>query len=1066
MGPIDRAAEDGAERLIAAIAGLENPSENFTIAKNFVLSNFKYHRFLDADSHKINRTYEGLVEKFEIHAQYDKAEALSQLLNRLKEIRTARLSGVAEKLSVHYPTLSLLSLLANAPTEIDYEPSPRFRPPTDEEAAFDWAAELRQDLSEWSHECDLRDDDEGDDHSASSESDEGGDDSDYEGNDAEIDVIDASRVVDGAPHGYDGLAEDDGDVRMRGLMSGAALRECADRAIVRRYWEAGNADTPLTVSATSLCARLAAHRLAQSGLPRSLRPSVVLRERELVAEVLWMLGGAPTHAFGGAKLPTRHVGHASRATDNENGASSAAGGLAILPGLCLAEVSDRAVASVCDVFVGLASTVRSIEEFCAFATRGWYGLCHQAYAASATGILEDYRAELSRLERHARHGGLSLICLKRELAPVAHRIRLLSRTTTECVLPHESPADNANRASFLMTSLMGLLCELDIAMYAPPTPPNINGDADTDRRQDDRRVVLRLLCDSARPYLAMLDEWMGSGTVSADPYSEFAVTCDPAMPASSSTYWSHAVSVRDVPRPYPRGSNAGNQPALRNHEAQPSPTAACGVPAFLLPRLHEVVLAGKSMRLLRHMDERHGLGTQQTSEQSHEKEPSRERLGDAFVRMMTAAVEGGVCRTQQQQAFKDAIPTSRSTAPVGVQLASFLDAVTALYVSTCGRLLRRLEDECLLSAHLGALTDVYLMAAGGAMHEFSTAVFEKIEAGENWRDPTFLAASLQHAIALRGRSSASRLSTLSLSNSTTDLLAHAGESRGAHVSDASESATDPFELFDVSADGEGGALVETLDALRLHFHVQWPLEFIVDRAAVDEYNRAFGFMLRMKRAKWTLERLRWKRGAPTICAPAAPAAPLAPGSRVPMASSSGAPYAPLQHPLRLLRAKLLHFTNTLHTHIVTRVLHSEGLEFRSAVARASDLDEVIAAHRTYISTVIDRCLLGDKVAMVRDAITKMLNLTLVFASLWGSCAVSTDVQSAGGSSHNPLWTHVTGVHRQPMSPCEALAEVGRIDGEYTRFVRFVVSLIGGIIRRGAHPHLEALIISLGTTNAL
>lgn len=95
------------------------------------------------------------------------------------------------------------------------------------------------------------------------------------------------------------------------------------------------------------------------------------------------------------------------------------------------------------------------------------------------------------------------------------------------------------------------------------------------------------------------------------------------------------------------------------------------------------------------------------------------------------------------------------------------------------------------------------------------------------------------------------------------------------------------------------------------------------------------------------------------------------------------------HRMFLLRVKLMHFVNSLHNYIMTRVgflygtgsesdswifkshililsiyvqiLHSTGLEFQHQVQEAKDLDQLIKVHYRYLSTIHDRCLLREKV---------------------------------------------------------------------------------------------------------
>ena len=65
-----------------------------------------------------------------------------------------------------------------------------------------------------------------------------------------------------------------------------------------------------------------------------------------------------------------------------------------------------------------------------------------------------------------------------------------------------------------------------------------------------------------------------------------------------------------------------------------------------------------------------------------------------------------------------------------------------------------------------------------------------------------------------------------------------------------------------------------------------------------------------------------------------------------------------------------------------QILHSTGLEFADEMKEARDLEEVIEVHARYVRTIHERCLLHKKLSFLKDAVTKVLNLTLAFAMRW------------------------------------------------------------------------------------
>nr|XP_040573888.1 gamma-tubulin complex component 5-like [Lepeophtheirus salmonis] len=68
--------------LIKKVTGFTEDEENFEICENFVLSNLLYHSFLDPVPSKIKAHYDGIVQKWEIHAKEIKSVQLSQILHK------------------------------------------------------------------------------------------------------------------------------------------------------------------------------------------------------------------------------------------------------------------------------------------------------------------------------------------------------------------------------------------------------------------------------------------------------------------------------------------------------------------------------------------------------------------------------------------------------------------------------------------------------------------------------------------------------------------------------------------------------------------------------------------------------------------------------------------------------------------------------------------------------------------------------------------------------------------------------------------------------------------------
>ena len=65
-----------------------------------------------------------------------------------------------------------------------------------------------------------------------------------------------------------------------------------------------------------------------------------------------------------------------------------------------------------------------------------------------------------------------------------------------------------------------------------------------------------------------------------------------------------------------------------------------------------------------------------------------------------------------------------------------------------------------------------------------------------------------------------------------------------------------------------------------------------------------------------------------------------------------------------------------------QILHATELEFLEDLNSAKDLDQNIAIHNNFVATIYERCLLYHKVSLLKEAIMKVLNMTLTFQQWW------------------------------------------------------------------------------------
>ena len=134
-GKIDELAAE----LISSITTLEPGTDNFKISTDFVLSTFRFHRFLDVNSLEIARRLQGLKEKFIINCQDDKANELASLKEQYLKSPFSS-STCADDTEEHFGVLSLLLHLSESPVYHDFVAANK--PAVKEEEEINWTEYL------------------------------------------------------------------------------------------------------------------------------------------------------------------------------------------------------------------------------------------------------------------------------------------------------------------------------------------------------------------------------------------------------------------------------------------------------------------------------------------------------------------------------------------------------------------------------------------------------------------------------------------------------------------------------------------------------------------------------------------------------------------------------------------------------------------------------------------------------------------------------------------------------------------------------------------------------------
>ncbi|XP_059634056.1 uncharacterized protein LOC132276584 isoform X2 [Cornus florida] len=319
-----------------------------------------------------------------------------------------------------------------------------------------------------------------------------------------------------------------------------------------------------------------------------------------------------------------------------------------------------------------------------------------------------------------------------------------------------------------------------------------------------------------------------------------------------------------------------------------------------------------------------------------------------------------------------------------------------------GRILSKLLYEWRLMDELGVLRAIYLLGSGDMLQHFLTVIFNKLDKGESWDDDFELNTVLQESI----RNSADGM----LLSAPDSLVVSITKNHGFGGDEQHNTA---ILVSNHKSRGQGFG-IDGLDSLKFTYKVSWPLELIANTEAIKKYNQVMSFLLKVKRAKFVLDKARrwmWKgRGTATV-------------NRK-------------RH--WLVEQKLLHFVDAFHQYVMDRVYHSAWRELCEGMAAAGSLDEVIDVHEAYLLSIQRQCfVVPDKLwALIASRINSILGLALDFHSIQQTL-------SSGGA--------VSAINAR----CEM--EVDRIEKQFDDCIAFLLRVLSFKLNVGHFPHLADLV---------
>ncbi|KAJ5836724.1 Spc97/Spc98 [Penicillium robsamsonii] len=236
-----------------------------------------------------------------------------------------------------------------------------------------------------------------------------------------------------------------------------------------------------------------------------------------------------------------------------------------------------------------------------------------------------------------------------------------------------------------------------------------------------------------------------------------------------------------------------------------------------------------------------------------------------------------------------------------------------------------LDQQCGLRTSLDALQHVYLAKNMSAVSVVDAKIFELIDRGRSW-DDRFLLTEI------------SRTAFNSVSVIDTSRLLVRPASTPSRVSQNNH------------------RTVGILEAISIDYGLPWPIANIITDEAIHTYQRISTFLMQIRRAKYAIVRQRIR------------------DARITTPDDNDTLVHALHH-------NMLWVLDFIYGHLTYLVISTATKSLHKDLSGAQDVDAMIAAHQSYMSSLEAQCLLSKELSHIHDAIINFLDLCVHFADL-------------------------------------------------------------------------------------
>jgi len=954
--------EDESRELIKTITGIEEDEENFEICESFTKSNLLYHKYLDPNERNINKSIQGIREKFLVHAQFEKADRFEDLIDKYKS--SPFFDQQLDQHDLKYRLLSLLLNLSENPVNSDYIPtSPT---PEPEIEKIDWLAILKEgepepqplgsesELSDWS---------------------------DLSTNEASA----ADRLKE-----VDEDKEDAANYSVLGSKFSSSAKDAEPRGWLKEtlqfpYWWEEQPD-PASSFASQTEARLQA-------LGHLELQTEKITEYQLIREIIWMLRcpvDSPVFQFRSGRFE-------------------------VTEGVTLTSLSEQATRQLCSEIIPTFQHIAAIKSFIHKVEAPVAGevVPHtiEGYVAGLNLVLHQFSQCLLEVETDVsrQEQTYTILTLVSALRPWTNKISIL-RNLHDLAIKDYNDEDSSNcyRSMRVLSVVYNGLIN---CIYPTLTS-----------------CLMDIFLMAVRPYLTILEGWLIEGVLQ-DYREEFIFyRSQTGSTPADQNLWTDVFKARHY------------QQKLRMSNIRPV--------TLFVELADKILVAGKSNEILSKMEKLCSKAPQKSDSHSTIYQQFLHNIKSRLPRQLPSQSEDDVTsyksyhqsqkaspKTNQSQlgcskldqseeggcsTFADIVASAddeflatafssmfvemeqeRETPSYDGNRSTVLDldidplipldsmmtdglgvGILTHYTSSCSALVDLFIKDLEIEVQLSRARTVFFMEAGDLMQDFSSQIFSMIHRKESdLLDSSSLTLLLQDCLSQRFGSW--------------------------------------IDQFSCSYDPSAG---DSLQHISIHLQVPWPASIILSDESLRTYNKIFSFLIGVKRALWCLQSTSLKQIAEIDNQ-------LRNQSLAEQSLGSSLTGGEKLHRLQLLRAWLLYFVTLLHGYFMSRVVHSTHLELADGISKASDLNQLIEVHQTYLGRIHDRCFLHPGAKMLKEAISMVMGVCLeVYSSIQ---------ENHVNSALLIEWEH-----------------------KYARCHNFLSDTLNTMVKRSKLPHLEGLAAAL------